>query len=158
MGVQCACGRTLKNEIGLRKHRIHHCKVDPIVYSKLEYSCEVCGKKYATFAGLQQHRRLAHKNTYNRECELLAEKAEKVAIKPWTEEEKRRMALEELRLEADPEVMKVNDALAEFLGRSVDAIRGQRRTRIYQNILEEVAVEVEEGTLTIPGSAKYLYA
>lgn len=152
MGVTCACGSVLKDEKGLRKRRKYHCKINPIPEVLPEHGCEECDKKFNTLGGLQQHRRLAHRLLYNRECELAAEK---YTTRAWTNEDRRRLAIEELRVMADPNITRINDALATIFGRTVDSIRGQRRTKIYLEIYEDVVNELEDGVLCLdpePGS------
>lgn len=99
------------------------------------HSCSNCKQTFTSYAGLQQHRKQSHPIDYNLDCEIQASKAHN---KPWSDVERMGMAKEEIKIILDPNVNKINETLAIKFRRTVDAIKGQRRTKVYRSLLKEL--------------------
>jgi len=114
--------------------------VDPsnrIVGGNAICSCADCGRCFPTLRGLSQHRRSAHLDVYHLAPvnPIVRKKAH------WDREESVLMACEELRLRSCG-VSNINQELAKCVtGRTLEAVKGQRRSSSYREILDELEQE-----------------
>lgn len=140
MGIQCKCGTVLKDEKGLKKHRRHHCKVDRLPAEPLTLKCPDCDAMFAKPFGLSQHRRQAHKSSYNSEGEAKSLGARK----QWTPAEELRLAKFELQFRLNPPSSNMNCALGHLIGRSQAAVKKRRLNPSYRKILSSLEQQESE--------------
>lgn len=114
--------------------------------STLQFVCQECGRIFDKLRGLSQHRRKAHPDTYGAAPDMPVARRKA----RWDREESVLMAREELRL-LRLGVKNVNQELVKSVpGRTLEAIKGQRRSSAYREILDSIT---ESETLAARGSS-----
>ena len=95
-------------------------------------TCEHCGRSFRSFPGLRLHQRRAHLAEFHRD---LVEQRKSIKKASWDPEELLLMATMEVQLAKGGE-RPINQALTgKVPGRTVEAIKGQRRSKRYQDLL-----------------------
>lgn len=108
--------------------------------------CTECDRSFRSKRGVGVHRRKAHPLAYHAGIE--AEKHNTLKRKRWTVEENRLLARAELELRERRQwtVGEMNRELhSQFPERSLDAIKGRRRLKVYQDVLSDLVFQELEG-------------
>ena len=113
------------------------------------YTCQHCGRQFATFAGQRLHERRSHRAEFHRSVE---EERGKIVKARWDEEEILLMATREAEMARRGEKF-FNLALAAVMpGRTVEAVKGQRRTTRYRALVASLLPDA--GQPPIPPAAR----
>ena len=107
------------------------------------YGCDVCQKRYKSYAGVRQHKKLSHAEQYNQAEVALAEQTGGGRAR-WTPALEQKLAALELDLPPGTMQKDINLALATSCGKSIDAVKKRRQAASYQLALETVRKEREE--------------
>lgn len=136
----CDCGKSYATEASLKQHRRRHCAA---LRADDSADCPECGRSFATYAGKRLHLSKAHKKVYN---ELMIEEGQN-AKERWTPDEEYHMAILESQYQGTTGLL---DHLARSLKRSKEAIKGKRRSRKYQTLLQSAQSELNLGVTATP--------
>lgn len=104
----------------------------------IEHICNICGSRCRSKIGVGQHKRHNHPVEYNEEINITRQR------KRWSEEELLLMAMHEVDAIRNNERF-INQYLDGIMqGRTVEAIKGQRRNAHYKQLVVDVMNEPEE--------------
>ena len=111
----------------------------PLVKAQV-FGCGECGRSFSTKTGLGVHRRAAHAEAFHAQAAQLNEQVKR----RWTLEEKQLLA----RFDSGDEKKTVKDLQALMPSRTVEAIKGRRKTREHQDMVikcqEELTLQEQE--------------
>lgn len=98
------------------------------------FSCDYCDNSFLTKIGLGQHMRHSHPVQHQARSMAGAPRNRR-----WNDDERRTLAILELNVVNEGYTGSLDKCLSNlFTGRTVDAIKGQRRQTAYRSIMEEV--------------------
>lgn len=96
-----------------------------------DHKCDTCNRSFTTKSGLQLHIRRAHPAIFHS-----SRNASATSHRKWTDDERRILAINELAARDRKDIRNLNQYLAKhLLGRTIDAIKGQRKQPAYKAIL-----------------------
>lgn len=107
------------------------------------FQCDTCARSFESKIGLGVHRRRAHPTVCSNESTSRVESNHR----RWSDDERRVLAESELEVKGRTDIKNLNAYLAgRHLGRSVEAIKGQRKQIAYKAVLAEVESERSQST------------
>lgn len=128
----CVCGKIYLTRAALAQHKRYYCREG----EPLENTCQLCGRTFVSFPGLQQHIRKAHPVDFN---DALEERAER-RTGAWSAMASFDLAQAELGYDG-PNLLRY---LANRFGETEDRVKSHRRTLRYKNLLEKIRADREE--------------